>query len=89
MRLKIRCDCAAEPPGELMTSATAFAPGTEKARSSMGATLAMASPVTQRHHGADGAGQAHHRHDRVRMVGAELAWKEELQACGEHGGNGC
>src|SRR5215217_2273131 len=44
IRLKIRCDCAAEPPGELMTRATAFAPGTEKARSSRGATLDMASP---------------------------------------------
>ena len=45
MRLKIRCDCAAEPPGELMTSATALAPGTEKARSRSGATLDMATPV--------------------------------------------
>jgi hypothetical protein len=44
MRLKIRCDWAADPPGELMTSATAFAPDTENARSSSGATLDMASP---------------------------------------------
>ena len=82
MRLKIRCDCAAEPPGELMTSATAFAPGTEKARSSIGATFAMARPGAQGHHGADGARQAHHRHDG-RMV-RKRAGKEELQAFGEH-----
>ena len=44
MRRKIRCDCAADPPGELITSATACACGTENARSSKGATLDMANP---------------------------------------------
>ena len=45
MRRKMRWDCAADPPGELITSATAFAPGIEKARSSIGATFAMARPA--------------------------------------------
>ena len=44
MRRKIRCDCAADPPGELMTIATAAASRVAKARSSAGATAAIESP---------------------------------------------
>src|SRR3974390_1711902 len=35
MRAWIRCDCAGDPPGELISSATARAPLTAKARSSV------------------------------------------------------
>ena len=44
MRRKIRCDCAGEPPGELMISATARALRVEKARSSERATVESISP---------------------------------------------
>ena len=43
-RLWMRCDCAGEPPGEFTTSATARRPGAAKARSSIGATLAIERP---------------------------------------------
>ena len=44
MRVKIRCDCTGEPPGELIRSATAFALRSAKARSSGRATIASVSP---------------------------------------------
>ena len=44
MRRKIRCDCAGEPPGELMMSATAAALRTANSRSSARAMPAMLSP---------------------------------------------
>src|ERR1700722_12346701 len=40
----MRCDCTAEPPGELMSSATALALRVLKARSSVRATPASVSP---------------------------------------------
>ena len=76
-RLKMRCDCAAEPPGELITSATAFRPGSEKARSSMGAVLAIDNPGAQRHGRPDRARQANHRDEG--MLRAEPAGKQELE----------
>src|SRR5258708_38098304 len=44
MRWAISADCTGEPPGELMASATALAPGRLKARASSGATDWMDSP---------------------------------------------
>ena len=44
MRRKIRCDCAGEPPGELIDSATARALRRPKARSSVRAAVASISP---------------------------------------------
>ena len=44
MRRWIRCDCTGEPPGELIASATAFAPRVVKAFSSGRAVLASVSP---------------------------------------------
>ena len=44
MRRKIRCDCAGDPPGELMASATAAALRTAKTRSSVRATPAIVRP---------------------------------------------
>ena len=44
MRWNTRCDCTAEPPGELISSATARARGQAKARSSGFATDASVSP---------------------------------------------
>ena len=44
MRRWIRCDCTGEPPGELISSATALARRIVNARSSGRATLASVSP---------------------------------------------
>src|SRR5262249_27400318 len=44
MRWAISADCTGDPPGELMASATAFAPGKAKARASKGATVSIDSP---------------------------------------------
>ena len=44
MRLKIRCDCTGEPPGELMTTATVGSFDSAKAFSIGPATEASASP---------------------------------------------
>ena len=41
----MRCDCTAEPPGELMTSATAFARLIAKARSRSFAEFAKVMPA--------------------------------------------
>ena len=66
MRRKIRCDCTAEPPGELITSATAAALRMAKARSSGAGEAGDGQARPQRRRKADDAGQAHHRHDRRR-----------------------
>src|SRR5258708_5072280 len=44
MRWAISADCTGEPPGELMASATALAPGRLKARAGSGATDSMDRP---------------------------------------------
>ena len=64
MRRKIRCDCTAEPPGELITSATAFAPRTAKALSRARARPAIVRPGPQRGRKSDHAGEPHDRNDR-------------------------
>ena len=45
IRLKIRCDWAGDPPGELTMSATALRSFREKARSSIAAVPAIESPA--------------------------------------------
>src|SRR5262245_26556111 len=47
MRLAISEDCTAEPPGELMASATAVTPPTEKLRSSVRARPLSDRPLRQ------------------------------------------
>ena len=88
MRRKIRCDCTGEPPGELMTIATAGAPFTAKARSSGPASVDSVTPGRRRRHETDRAGDADDGDDG--FADAELAGKkaakavehEELRRCG-------
>ena len=77
MRRKIRCDCAGEPPGELISSATARALRVENARSSVRATPASVSPGRSGVDRADDAGKSHHRHHRD--IGAETFGNEPAQ----------
>ena len=77
MRRKIRCDCAGEPPGELMISATARALRIEKARSS---ERAVEDSIRPGRSGVDTPMtpvKPHHRHDRD--VGAEARRQQHAQ----------
>ena len=71
MRLKIRCDCTAEPPGELISSATAAGLRMAKARSSARRHDGERQARAQRRREADGAGEADDRH--ARHVAAQAA----------------
>ena len=65
MRWAISADCAGEPPGELIASATALAPRMSKARLSSGATASTGqAAAAQQAARGDDPGQADHGNDR-------------------------
>ena len=55
MRRKIRCDCAAEPPGELIDDATAWAPRHREGALEHGRDAGDGEPGAKRHRGPDRA----------------------------------
>ena len=63
MRLKIRCDCTGDPPGELITIATVGSLDSAKAFSIGPATELMASPGRKGRRHADGPREAQHRNN--------------------------
>ena len=64
MRLKIRCDCTGDPPGELITTATARQLRQAEGLLDRARHRRHGQPRPQRRRHADGPDEAQHRNDR-------------------------